>query len=116
RFQNPYFDGAASITIGLILTGVSLVLTRESRSLLMGETASPHLLQEVIKIAEAHPAILKVQQHLSTVLGPEEVLLILKVGFQNELSAAGIVSASEEIKYSIQKQYPAVKQIFIEPD
>ncbi|HET7896241.1 MAG TPA: cation diffusion facilitator family transporter, partial [Flavisolibacter sp.] len=56
RFNNPYFDGVASLLIGLLLTAVSLVLTRESRSLLMGETASPQALQQIVKMAEENEA------------------------------------------------------------
>src|SRR5262249_32536731 len=39
HFQNPYFDGAASIVIGLILMGVGTLLAWETRSLLVGESA-----------------------------------------------------------------------------
>src|SRR5690348_2406329 len=50
-YSNPYYDGIASIVIGVLLTAVSVILTRESRSLLMGEPASPQLLQQAIAIA-----------------------------------------------------------------
>lgn len=85
RLSNPYFDGAASIMIGLLLTAVSLVLTRESRSLLMGETATPKALAQIVKIAEASPVIEKVQRHLSQVIGPEELLLVLRVNLKTGL-------------------------------
>ncbi|RYY00180.1 MAG: cation diffusion facilitator family transporter [Gammaproteobacteria bacterium] len=55
RFNNPYFDGIASILIGLLLTAVSAVLTRESRSLLMGETATLSVLEKVVEMAESNP-------------------------------------------------------------
>ncbi|HVU89603.1 MAG TPA: cation diffusion facilitator family transporter, partial [Pirellulales bacterium] len=38
-FNNPYFDGAASIVIGLLLMAVAWILAYESRSLLIGESA-----------------------------------------------------------------------------
>ncbi len=37
QLNNPYFDGGASILIGLLLVSVAIVLARESKSLLMGE-------------------------------------------------------------------------------
>src|SRR3954454_24171358 len=80
--NNPYFDGTASIIIGVLLTGVSVILTRESRSLLMGETASPHLIQQAIAIAEKNDAVVKVNRHLSMVMAPEEILLVLETRFR----------------------------------
>lgn len=114
-FHNPYFDGIASIIIGLILTAVSLVLSREIRSLLMGETASPQLLQQIVQIAETNDAIENVQQPLSMVLGPEEVLLILKPVIKKDLSSEEIIKAIESIKAVIQKEHSIIKQVYIEP-
>ena len=115
RLNNPYFDGIASILIGLLLTAVSLVLTRESRSLLMGETASPEALQQIVRMAEENEVIEHVRQHLSSVLGPEEVMLILKVAIKKGVQSAALVQAFNEIKQAIQGKYPNIRQIFIEP-
>lgn len=115
RFHNPYFDGAASILIGLLLTAVSLVLTRESRSLLMGETATPQVLEQVVLLAEANPVVEKVHRHLSQVMGPEELVLILRVGLQKDVSSAEVVKNFSDIKKAVQSRYPNFRQIFIEP-
>ena len=52
-YQNPYFDGIASIIIGLILACISIVLVRESYSLLMGEAASAEVLDDVTAMISA---------------------------------------------------------------
>lgn len=115
-YQNPYFDGMASIIIGLILTAVSLILTRESRSLLMGETAPDSWLEEAVKVTEANPAVLKVNDQLSMVLSPEETLLLLKTKFREDLPSEEIVQAARQIKLDIEKRVPGFRKIFIEPD
>jgi cation diffusion facilitator family transporter len=115
RLRTPYLDGIASIIIGLILTAVSLILTRESRSLLMGEPASPQILIKVKKIVESSLVIEKVHDLLSMILAPEETLLVIKVDFKKGVSNEEIVQASEAIKKNIQEQYSFFKQIFIEP-
>lgn len=115
RLGNPAFDGIASLLIGLLLTAVSVILARESRSLLMGETASPQLLSRAISIAEADPAIEIIRSHLSMVLGPEEILLILKARFKDHISAEDVIHSSNYVKKIIQKHFPAVKQVYIEP-
>jgi cation diffusion facilitator family transporter len=115
RFNMPAIDGIASIIIGLVLTAVSLVLTRESRSLLMGETASTQVLKEIVTITKADPAIIDVRPPLSMYLGPEEVILVLQLSFRDDLSAPAIVQASERIKQAIRQKFSNFKQILIEP-
>jgi cation diffusion facilitator family transporter len=114
-FRAPFWDGLASIAIGLILTGVSLVLARESRSLLMGESASSKLLDEVIKITKEDPGVIQVEPPISMYLAPEEIVLILKIKFRSGLTTTEINTSIEHIKENIQKKHPAFKHIFIEP-
>jgi divalent metal cation (Fe/Co/Zn/Cd) transporter len=113
--KNPYFDGAASIIIGIILTGVSLVLTRESRSLLMGETAPPDVLKQVLVIVKSNPTVKNIQEHLSMVLSPDETLLVLRLNFKKDLSSMEITTAIQNMKREIQAAYPVIKQLYIEP-
>lgn len=113
-YRNPYFDGAASIIIGIILTCVSLVLTKESRSLLMGETAPTRVIEKVIGIAESDDAVENVCQQLSMVLSPKETMLILMLNVKKEYSSAEISTVIQNIKNKIQSEYPTIKQLYIE--
>jgi len=113
--KNPYIDGIASIMIGLLLTAVAILLVRESRSLLMGETPMPDELKKVVHIAEKHPAVNKVVHHLSTFLAPEEVILVLKINFVPDTSNQHMVTAIQNIRATVQKAYPHYKQLFVEP-
>ena len=115
-YQNPYFDGCASILIGVILTAVSLVLTRESKSLLMGETISLHTKDKVLAIARSNAAVENIRSLQSMVLGPEEVLLVLKITVRKNLSAAEVIKAIDDIRHSITREYSHFRQIYIEPD
>lgn len=114
-FQNPYFDGIASILIGCILTGISVVLARESHSLLMGESASSAVLKEVVQLASNEPEVITVGPPLSMYLGPEEIVLVLNAVLKPELTTEAILAVSERIKNKIQKGYPLFKQIIIQP-
>jgi cation diffusion facilitator family transporter len=115
KLQNAYFDAVASIVIGFILTAVSVVLTKESRSLLMGETASPQLIDNAVQITESNEVIDSVNHQLSMVLGPEEVLLVLKTTINKDVSSMEFVQAVEKIKEKIKEKHPQLKLIFIEP-
>lgn len=113
--HNPYLDGIASVLIGLLLTAVAIVLVRESRSLLMGETPDTAELNEVVKIVESNPAVNKVVKHLSSYLAPEEVIMAIKVNFNRDISSQDVTVAIEIIRGEIQAAYPHYKQLFIEP-
>lgn len=115
QLKNPYFDGAASILIGMILTAVSIVLARESRSLLMGESAEPQILRSVALIAQADHSVFKVISPLSMYMAPEEIILVLKVDFKFEESALEVSKAIARIRKNIRQAHPQIKQIFVEP-
>jgi cation diffusion facilitator family transporter len=113
--NNPYFDGAASIIIGLLLTFISIMLARESRSLLMGESADPELLSKIRLIVENDSTTMKAKDQLSMYMGPEELLLLLKVSFHGNLNSVEVADSIKRIRENIQKAHPAIKQIYIEP-
>ncbi|MBF9254559.1 cation transporter [Pontibacter sp. 172403-2] len=115
QLQNPYLDGAASILIGLLLVAVSGLLARESRSLLMGESADEELLQSVVALATTDAAVAHVSRPLSMHLAPEEIILILAVMFEPQLNSAEVAAAVIRIRDTIQQEHPDFRQIFIEP-
>jgi len=115
-YQDPRFDGIASIIIGIILTAISALLLKESRSLLMGETADPETLQEVTRLTEANPLVVKVNLPLSMYMAPEEIILVLPIIFQEEVNSRDITQAIVQIRQTIQQKFPSIKQIFVEPE
>ena len=114
-FNNHYFDGIASMIIGVILIIISLILARESKSLLMGETTSRKTLRRIVVIAEGDISVIKVKKHFSMYLSPEEVILQLNTVFDDNLTTVQITDAIDRIVNNIKKEFPRIKQIFIEP-
>jgi len=116
EFKNPVFDGVASIIIGLILISISLVLAKESRSLLMGETADEALLQEITALTESDETVKKVLRTLSMYMAPEEIFLVLHINFREQLTTRDLTAAIKRIRKSIKTEFPSVKRIFMQPD
>ena len=114
QLNNPYLDGAASITIGVILGVVAGFLAHESKGLLIGEGVDPLTLASIRAIAGAEPAVTEVRKALTMHLGPQEVLLTLDIRFQKELTTAEIAAAIDEMEAKIRGRHPEVKYIFIE--
>jgi cation diffusion facilitator family transporter len=114
RLDNPYFDGAASIVIGLILAAVALVLAYESRGLLIGESAAPVVVESIAKIAGEDQAVAAARTPLTMHLAPREVLLNLEVEFRRGVSAEEQLAAIDRIEQSIRNKHPEITRIFIE--
>jgi cation diffusion facilitator family transporter len=114
-FNNRYYDGIASMCIGIIMIAISLLLVRESKSLLMGETTSRKTLRKIVALTEADMAVVKVKKHFSMYMAPEEILLQLNAVFKDGLTTHQITDAIERITKTIQGEFPHIKQIFIEP-
>jgi cation diffusion facilitator family transporter len=114
-FHNPYYDGIASMAIGAMMIAISMLLVRESKSLLMGETPSRKTIRKIVALARADEAVIKVRKHYSMYLAPEEIILQLNTVFKPDLNTRQITDAIERITKTIQAEFPRIKQIFIEP-
>jgi cation diffusion facilitator family transporter len=114
-YNIPVLDGVASLIVGLILILVSLLLARESRSLLMGEGIAPETQLKIKAIAEKHPAVTGVGSILSTYEAPEEIVLMMIVYFKDNLDTSEITDAIEEIRHSIKKAFSLVEFVIIQP-
>lgn len=77
EFNLPWMDGLASLLVGLLLVSISMILARESRSLLMGEGIAPETQQKIIKLAERDESVLQARHILSTYQSPEEVVWMM---------------------------------------
>jgi divalent metal cation (Fe/Co/Zn/Cd) transporter len=109
-------DAIGSILIGILLCAVGLLLARDTHSLLIGEAIDSETRKDVIRIAEATPGVLAVTQLLSLHLGPDAVLLALKVRFQTGLGLQQVEHSINELETRVRAHLPAMRSIFVEPD
>src|SRR5689334_17152973 len=112
----PALDGIASILVGLLLISVSLILARESRSLLMGEGITGETRSEIKGIIEKDDAVKKTINILSTYQSPDEILLILIISFRDHLETSEINTAIERIRQKIRDRFSLVKFVIIQPE
>jgi cation diffusion facilitator family transporter len=113
---NPYFDGAASIIIGLILMGVAWLLARETKGLLIGEGVEPEVLARMRDIVASDEAVEHVGDIRTLYLGPNDLLVNLDVAFRPTLRSKGIHDAIGRIEAGLTSAYPEVKRVYIEVD
>lgn len=114
QFNNPYFDGAASIAIGVLLMFVAVFLVYRTKGLLVGQGLDEEALAGLARITQAQPSVLRSRPPLSMYLGPDDVMLALDVEFRDELSANEVEEAVDALQNAIRAEYPGIKRIFIE--
>lgn len=107
-------DGVGSLTIGALLSVVAVLLAMESRTLLVGESASPALLEELRALANADAAVCRVGQIMTMRLGPNEILLNVDLEFRSDLTMPELRSAIQRIERAIRGAHAEVSRIFIE--
>lgn len=110
---DPVFDGVASVIIGLILGGTAIWLARETKGLLIGESANRHVVSGIRKIILQHPSVQVINELLTMHMGPEYVLVTVSVDFDDDVPAQTLESTIAMIDQNIKQTYPQVKRVFI---
>ncbi|AWV85346.1 cation diffusion facilitator family transporter [Acinetobacter radioresistens] len=111
----PVLDGIASILIGVILAVAALLLGRETKGLLLGETADPLLRQNVLNIAQQDPAVLSANGLITEQLGAHQVLAALSLEFKDNLTSDQIEACVNRIEANTKKVHPEVVALFVKP-
>jgi cation diffusion facilitator family transporter len=108
----PQGDAMASMVIGLLLVAAAIVLARETRSLLTGESASPRVLVTVRRVLEADPRVREVHALQSIQLGPTKVLFAIALDIDDSLGLDGFKALGAELRDRIKREAPIVSNVF----
>jgi cation diffusion facilitator family transporter len=114
--DNAYFDVAGTTLIGVLLVLVAITLAVETKSLLLGESASEDAQRKILAALVATDGVDRVI-HLKTMhLGPEELLVAVKIGVTPTDSAAEVAAAIDRAEVAVRAAVPAATSIYVEPD
>jgi divalent metal cation (Fe/Co/Zn/Cd) transporter len=111
-----YFDVAGTAGIGLLLVTVAIVLGIETKSLLLGEAASPEAQVRLRAGLEQTPGIERVIHMRTMHLGPEELLVAVKVGVGRAARAADVAASIDAAERAMREAEPTAQVIYVEPD
>ena len=113
---DPRWDAVGSITIGLLLVVIAIILATEMKGLLIGEAATDEDLDAInasLNGADNVNGII----HLRTMhLGPEQLLVAAKLDFDPTLNVAQLVQAINDAEAGLRAAVPFAATIYIEPD
>ncbi len=114
--HNPIFDGIGSACIGILLVVVARVLSREMKSLLEGESATPES-RKAVHDALIHSDGVDSVIYMKTVhLGPETILVAAKIAVDPTDSAFEVARIIDNAEASVRAAEPLVGPLFLEPD
>ena len=116
RTGDPVYDGLGASVVGILLVITGFVLAAESRELLIGKAISPDHARSILTIVERHPRVRRVREFQSMMLGPDDILIALRVNLQDGLTTDEVETTIDEISSSVKSAYPAVRHFVIEPE
>jgi len=114
-FEQPQFDGLASILIGILLAAVSVGLARQSKNLLIGERADDNLRKAVFELAQATPGVVCPNNLITVQLAPDQVTVLLSLEFDDALSVPEIEKIVADLEDRIRNARPDVILMFVKP-
>ncbi|OLO06012.1 MULTISPECIES: cation diffusion facilitator family transporter [Salinicola] len=110
------FDGIASVIIGLILGGTAIWLAKETKSLLIGESANQHVVDSIRELAGEADGVEGVNEVLTMHMGPNFILVNLSVRFTRDATAERIERAIAKLDREIKQANDSVKRVFVEAE
>ena len=113
--HNPFYDGAASVLIGIILGFTAALLAYESKALLIGEAADPDIVAALHRLVESRPEVSSVGEVLTIHGAPDRVTAMLSVDFEDRISARDVEAVIYSIEQEVAKEFPIVHRLYIRP-
>jgi cation diffusion facilitator family transporter len=113
---DPVFDAIGTLFIGALLIAVALILGIETKSLLIGEGATPDNVAKIRDVFNAHPSVESLIHMKTLYLGPDELMIAAKVAFPKATRLVEIATAIDALEADIRSKIPAARVIYIEPD
>ncbi len=113
---DPRYDALGSIAIGVLLGVIAIVLAIEMKSLLIGESATREVREEIRGCIEGATSVRNLIHMRTLHLGPDELLVAAKVEFDSELDIPGLTSAIDALESELRRRTPLELVIYLEPD
>ena len=112
----PVWDGIGTLSIGILLGLIAVVLAVEMKSLLIGEGATAKVRAQIVEAFEQGPGVERLIHVRTQHLGPDELLVAAKVAFDPSLTTEQLGDAINALEASVRESVPQARPMYIEPD
>ncbi len=114
--DDPIWDGAGTLAIGVLLLVVAILVAIEAYGMLVGEAATPATVATIRATLAASPGVSGVI-HLRTLhLGPDELLVAAKIGMPPAAAMPEIAATIDGAEAALRSAVHTPMRIFLEPD
>ncbi|MDE0065694.1 MAG: cation diffusion facilitator family transporter [Acidimicrobiaceae bacterium] len=115
-FDSPVWDGIGTLSIGVLLGLIAVVLAIEMKSLLIGEGATAKTQSKIAKAVESVTGVERIIHIRTQYLGPDELLVGAKVAFDPSYTTEQLGDTINEIEAKVRSDVPEARPMYIEPD
>ena len=112
---NPMWDAMGSISIGVLLVLVAVLVGVEVKALLVGQSAEPQVLARMREHLQAQPQVAQLYNMITQQLG-SDIMVAVKARMHPLGSDVALVEAINEVERGLRAAFPQVRWVFFEPD
>jgi divalent metal cation (Fe/Co/Zn/Cd) transporter len=113
--DSSLWDGIASIAIGALLLAVATTLAHNNITMLVGRAAREAVREEIQRELSRVPDVRGVDRLMTLQLGPEDILVAVKINFAEDATREEIEVAADEAERRLVAQNPAIRYVFLDP-
>jgi cation diffusion facilitator family transporter len=110
------WDGAGSVGVGVLLACAAFIVGYETKSLLIGESASDETQARIVAALEGGPEKYRLIHLRTSHIGPESLLVAAKIGVAADLTAADLAAGIDAAEKRVRAAVPIAETIYLEPD
>ena len=110
------WDAVGSISIGVLLVVIAVVLAIEMKGLLLGESASDEQQSAIEAAISGSPSVRGIIHVRTMHLGPDQILVAAKVEYDPDLEVSELAVAINATEAALRSAVPLELTIYIEPD
>ncbi|MFL6580816.1 MAG: cation diffusion facilitator family transporter [Burkholderiales bacterium] len=112
---NPMFDALGSMAVGVLLIVVAVLLCREIKGLITGESTEMETEAAIRGFIAARAEVAELFSLLTLQMG-DDIMLAVKARMVETGSAAALIEAINRVEADLRVAFPAVRWCFFEPD
>jgi cation diffusion facilitator family transporter len=110
------WDGVGSVCVGVLLACAAFIVGYETKSLLIGESATEDDTARIVAALEAGPESFKTIHLRTSHIGPETLLVAAKIGVRGDQTATELAAGINAAEGRIRAAVPIAETIYLEPD
>jgi len=110
------WDGVGSVGVGVLLACAAFIVGFETKSLLIGESATDETSARIVAALEGGPEQYRVIHLRTSHISPEDLLVTAKIGVPPEVMAADLAAGINAAEKRVRAAVPIARTIYLEPD